>query len=410
MSRTANEAGSAAATRRKGQAPSHGPADGRTRGGGIAFIAVLLLIGARAVAAPAEVAVDYYGEIGCRHCDTFVEKAAPRLEEAYDVTLNVTTLDILNAKVYADCRDRLAGMDRPFRVFPVLFVGNNAYQGTAAVNRGVEEELSYFNEHGEFRPRVPATMDGSQAASPTAAGSGADDTLRLVPLLLAGLADGVNPCAFATMIFLLSLLALVGRSRAQILAVGLVYAFTVFLTYLALGFGLLAVVRTVMNVSFLRTALRIVVSAGTAVFAVLSIRDGVLIRSGRQKEAVLQLSTKAKQRIHGVMRRGVRTGGVIAGTAGLAFLVSLLELACTGQLYFPTIAYLVQTGSTRGVEVLALLAYNLAFILPLVLVFLVVVSGVSSQRIGQWFSRRAAGAKIAMGLVFALLGVSIWIV
>lgn len=54
--------------------------------------------------------------------------------------------------------------------------------------------------------------------------------------------------------------------------------------------------------------------------------------------------------------------------------------------------------------------YNLAFILSLLLVCLIVFFGVSSRRIGQWFSRHARSAKIAMGLVFALLGVSIWLV
>jgi len=91
-------------------------------------------------------------------------------------------------------------------------------------------------------------------------------------------------------------------------------------------------------------------------------------------------------------------------------MVSILELACTGQLYLPTIAYLVQTGSTRPAEVAALGAYNLAFIIPLVIVVLAVYYGVSSRRIGTWFSRRAGTAKFAMGAVFALLGAAIWFV
>ncbi len=119
---------------------------------------------------------------------------------------------------------------------------------------------------------------------------------------------------------------------------------------------------------------------------------------------------KTKQRIHGVIRRRVRTGGLVIGTVGLAFLVSLLELACTGQLYLPTIAYLVQTDSARPVEVAALVAYNLAFIVPLVIVFLVVYFGVSSERIGKWFSQRAAAAKVVMGGVFVVLGAIIWLV
>ncbi|MFW5684777.1 MAG: hypothetical protein ACOC1I_07985 [Spirochaetota bacterium] len=53
---------------------------------------------------------------------------------------------------------------------------------------------------------------------------------------------------------------------------------------------------------------------------------------------------------------------------------------------------------------------DLAFIAPLLAVVLAVYVGVSSQRIGQWFSRRAGTAKVAMGAVFALLGVAVWFV
>jgi hypothetical protein len=62
------------------------------------------------------------------------------------------------------------------------------------------------------------------------------------------------------------------------------------------------------------------------------------------------------------------------------------------------------------VEVTALVVYNLAFIVPLVLVFLVVYFGVSSDRIGAWFAQRTAATKVIMGAVFLLLGVAIWFV
>lgn len=377
----------------------------RIRVGIAATLFTLLAI--TAVADVPRVQIDYYGEIGCSHCDAFVAKAVPRLETKFDVSLAVEAFDILNASAYAECADRLARLGRPFRTFPVLFIGNNVYQGRA-VDPGIEAELDYFTRHGEFRPVVPALMDGSREQSPRGA-PGLTETLRVIPVLLAGLADGINPCAFATMIFLVSLLAMVGRSRTQILMVGLIYAATIFVTYLALGFGLLTALRETMVVTWLKAALRVVTSAAAAGFAAMSVRDAILIRAGRRSEALLQLSTKTKQRIHGVMRRGVRTGGLAVGTAGLAFVVSLLELACTGQLYLPTIAYLVQTDSTRPLEVMSLVAYNLAFIVPLVAVFLLIFFGASSRRIGRWFSRHAAGAKVFMAAAFALLAAAVWL-
>jgi two-component system NtrC family sensor kinase len=54
----------------------------------------------------------------------------------------------------------------------------------------------------------------------------------------------VNPCAFATLLFLLSYLTYTGRTRGEVLAVGLCFTLAVFLTYLATGLGLLAAVRS----------------------------------------------------------------------------------------------------------------------------------------------------------------------
>ncbi|MFW6288808.1 MAG: hypothetical protein ACOC2Q_03410 [Spirochaetota bacterium] len=386
------------------------------RRGGVARATIInLLLLLLFLASPTEAQDDepsvealYFGEIGCSHCDTFVEKTVPRSEAEHGIRVSVETEDILKAEGFAACTERLAEMDREFRVFPVLFVGNNAYQGTSTVARGLDEELAYYAEHGGFRPRVPATMDGS--LDEPAVEVRADGVLPLLPVLLAGLADGVNPCAFATVVFLLSFLTLVGRTRLQILVTGLVFAGTVFVVYLGIGFGLLSVLREALNYSLLRTVLRIVVTAVTAVLAVLSVRDGILIARGRQSEAVLALSTRAKQRIHRVIRDRVRGGGLVLATMGLAAVVSLLELACTGQLYLPTIAYLVQTDSARPAEIAALVAYNLAFVVPLVAVVLAVYFGVSSERIGRWFSRRAGAAKFGMGTVFVLLAVGIWFV
>ena len=374
--------------------------------GSIVGLLLLILSGAL-YAQPTTVDVVYFGEVGCSHCDTFVEKTVPAAEAEHGVRVGVEVRDILKAEGFADCRERLERMDREFRVFPVLFIGNNAYQGTSAVKRGLDEELAYYAEHGEVRPHVPPTMDGSTDSAPPVR---SDGVLPLLPVLLAGLADGINPCAFATVVFLLSLLALVGRTRREVLITGVVFAATVFATYFAIGFGLLSVLREALNFSLLRFWLRVVVSVGTAVLAVLSIRDGILIGRGKRSEAVLALSQKAKQRIHRVIRTRVRGGGLVLATVGLAAIVSLLELACTGQLYLPTIAYLVQTDSARLTEIAALVAYNLAFIVPLMAVVLAVYFGVSSERIGRWVSRRAGAAKVIMGAVFALLGGAIWLI
>ena len=63
--------------------------------------------------------------------------------------------------------------------------------------------------------------------------------ITLGVILLAGLADGVNPCVFSTLIFFISLLSVAKVGGRKLAVTGTVYCLACFLAYLALGFGLL---------------------------------------------------------------------------------------------------------------------------------------------------------------------------
>jgi hypothetical protein len=63
------------------------------------------------------------------------------------------------------------------------------------------------------------------------------EKFTFIQITLAGLVDGINPCAIATMIFLISFLAVQKRRRAEVLLIGMTFTASVFLTYLLLGVG-----------------------------------------------------------------------------------------------------------------------------------------------------------------------------
>jgi hypothetical protein len=88
--------------------------------------------------------------------------------------------------------------------------------------------------------------------------------------------------------------------------------------------------------------------------------------------------------------------------------VSLIELACTGQVYLPTIVFVLGVPGLRTRATLALLLYNLMFVLPLVVVFLLVYCGTTSQQLLAWMKRHAASVKLATAVLFLVL--SGWLV
>jgi len=98
----------------------------------------------------------------------------------------------------------------------------------------------------------------------------------------------------------------------------------------------------------------------------------------------------------------------VRAIAGIALVtgavISLIELACTGQVYLPTIIFVLGVPALRVRGLLYLLLYNVLFIVPLIIVFLLAYWGTTSERLGQFVSRRTGAIKVATAGLFLLLG------
>jgi len=308
--------------------------------------------------------------------------------------------NILDPGVYEAYRQLLQSRGERERAFPALLVGSRLLQGEREIRERLRQAVQEARAPGLSGPPAPPTSGLPDSWSRGLLGG----KLALLPILAAGLLDGVNPCAFTTLVFLLSALALAGRSRRQTLWIGVCFTAAVFLTYLAIGAGLLQGVRLAGAFPVVGAALRWLLIAGLAVLAALSLYDYYLVRSGRSKEILLQLPDRFKQRIHRDIRERSRAAGLVTSSLALGFLVAVFELACTGQVYFPTLVYLVRIRPDAG-SFFYLLLYNLGFILPLGAVFLLAYLGVGSQRLAGFARRSLAGVKLALAVLFLGLAV-----
>ncbi|MFC1694372.1 cytochrome c biogenesis CcdA family protein, partial [Candidatus Latescibacterota bacterium] len=230
-------------------------------------------------------------------------------------------------------------------------------------------------------------------------------------VVLAGLGDGINPCAFATILFFVSYLGMIGRKRKEILIVGLTFALAVFLTYFLVGLGFFKVIEQMSHIELVSK----IIFVGTAIlcilFGFLSIYDYFQARSGKISDMKLQLPAFLKKRIHSTIRDKVRMKSFVAGALAIGFIVSLLELACTGQVYLPTIVFMVGKEGYNLRAMMYLLLYNICFITPLLIVFGVVYFGVSSRAIATLMEARVGMVKLVLATVFfAIAGLLLWTV
>lgn len=219
-------------------------------------------------------------------------------------------------------------------------------------------------------------------------------------VLAAGLLDGINPCALSVLVFFISYLTFVGRRRWEILAVGISYTLADFLVYFAIGIGALSFLMGLKTLPLISRFLYWLAVAVGLALAVYNFRDYLKARRGDYAGMELQLSTRTKQRVHRIIRERMSAGSLIFGAFVVGLLTSVLEFACTGQIYLPTLAFVTQIASEKLRAYGLLLFYNLAFEIPMVAVFLVAFWGVSSKKVAAWAEASVSGVKLATAGLF----------
>lgn len=230
-------------------------------------------------------------------------------------------------------------------------------------------------------------------------------SLGILTVIGAGLIDGLNPCAFATLVFLIAYLSARERRGRDLLATGAAFTAGVFLAYLGLGLGML---------KFL-TAFPLLNTLGKWIYGVTmllclglawgSFGDYLKARQGRLQDMTLKLPEYLRNLTRKLIREGSGMRNFVLVSFGLGFVVSVVELACTGQVYLPTIIFVLGLAEWRARATAALVIYNLMFVVPLIVVFLLAYYGTTSQQLTGWLTRRAAAVKLGTAILFILLAV-----
>ncbi len=212
----------------------------------------------------------------------------------------------------------------------------------------------------------------------------------LATVLVTALIDSINPCAIGVLILLISTL-LVAKKKEKMLAVGSLYVFAVFLTYLLLGLGLITFLSAIPQViaEYISIAVGLIV-----VFAgVIEVKDYFWYGSGFS----LSIPYKYAKKIEDKMKK-LSIGTVIF----LGAFVASVELPCTGGPYLAITLLLSQNFNLAAF--LLLILYNIIFVLPLIVILGLVLGGLKVKYIQQWKQSNKAYMRLAAGLVLIGLG------
>jgi len=341
----------------------------------------------------------YFYQSGCDVCDR-ANHELRYLTEKYPQVV-IARHDVReDAALNQFLCDRYGVPDERHLTAPILFLGNGYLLGDDIRTPAMEALAAPLAGSGFPDPTV-----GWDSARQTAEQSIVErfQSLGLLTVVGAGLLDGVNPCAFATMIFLMSYLSVRRRKGKALLATGAAFTLGVFLTYLAVGFGLLRFLGSLPFLNAIARWLYAVTALLCLALAVGSILDYRKAREGRLEDMSLKLPKRLRGFSRRLIREGVSARRFVVSSFALGLGVSIIELACTGQVYLPTIIFVLNLPEWRTQASLLLVLYNLMFIVPLIGVFILVYLGTTSQQLINWMTRHTAAVKLGTAALFLLL-------
>jgi len=362
--------------------------------------------------------ITYFYQKGCPKCDRanallkYMVKRYPSLI-IKEIDLNTPDGKRLNETL----SNRLNLPMEKRLIAPSVFIGHDYLLPGEITESKVE---AFIQKYGEKSPPLSAGESKSQLTTPTPEETKKAEqsiiqrfkSFGVLAILLAGLMEGMNPCALATLVFFISYLTMVGRKRREIFWGGLAFSGTGFITHLLIGLGILGFIQ---HLSFLPLFSQIVYSV-TFVFALLlgifSLYDYIQLKKGRPAKMKLQVPDFLKKRIHRVIR--VRSDVLEANKESpsihflfaavvIGFIITLFQSTCTSQVYLPTILFVTNIPSLRGSAVLYLILYNFVYIVPLLVIFGIVYWGVTSEQLSFFLQKRASTIKLLTSVFFFLL-------
>jgi len=337
----------------------------------------------------------------CEHChrvDAFLNELKKKYPQLTVTKFNVVKRENAELKEAFDITFDVPEEKRAY--VPAVYLGDKYFIGDSEANEGIDEEIKKYIDTGLACPceKIEKAKPGVEAQIIERFKS-----FGVFAVVFAGLIDGVNPCAFGALVFFISYLAITGRKGKDILFIGFSFTAGIFITYLLTGLGMFKFLHSIEEVSEISKLIYPFSGLMALIFAIYSFFDYRKARAGKSGEMVLQLPESVKRVMHGTIRKHVRMKHFTVFAFFTGILISLFEFLCTGQVYLPTIIYIMGMPELRGEAFFYLVVYNIMFITPLIAIFLFAYFGTTSRELSGIIMKHTATIKILTALLFFIL-------
>ncbi|MBQ8032913.1 MAG: hypothetical protein IJ266_03025, partial [Elusimicrobiaceae bacterium] len=324
----------------------------------ILILLSFLIVLAGSAWAQAKVEYVLFVSPSCVHCNKLKREYWDKLKEKYEDTVHFTEYDLTvpENNILFNQTAQAYGIPENKRGYPAAAVGSTYLMGypteIGAYSDAAIEKAILLGEKTNVQAltREQARQDAQKAF----------EKITFWAIIGSGLVDGINPCAFAVIVFFISFLTVYKYNRREIILVGLSYCIAVFIAYLLLGLGVFKFLYAMRGFAYIIKAFYIITAALCLLFFVLAVYDFIVYSKTKKTDGmILQLPYALKVRIHKIMGFFLRdkqksTLRLVLAALAVGFCVSLVEAVCTGQVYVPTCVLIMQDPQFRSCAALYL--------------------------------------------------------
>ncbi len=363
----------------------------------------------------------------CGHCQKFKREYLKTLKQDFQDKVKFVEFDVSKPEDSIIFHDTMLeyGYGIENMGVPAMIVGKTVLmgyptqirtEGPSAILKALREnETTFYGTQAQIlecktnkkKQAEAESCDDGKKNTPLEDAQNMFKRISFWAIVAAGLVDGINPCAFAVIVFFISFLSVYKYDKKEIILVGSAYCGAVFIAYILIGFGLFSFLDSLSSFEYIRIGFKWFTVALCVLFLVLSLYDFIIYQITKNADkVVLQLGKSYKEKIHKIIRYFLRDKNksatrLFCAAVIVGFLVSLIESVCTGQVYVPTLAVIVkETNQDFWSAMSLLLTYNLMFIVPLIIIFVLSLLGYESKTFNDFLRKHLGLTKLALCLLF----------
>lgn len=225
-------------------------------------------------------------------------------------------------------------------------------------------------------------------------------------IIAAGLFDGLTPCSFATLIFFLSFIFFVCRTRSQVSVWGISFVAGVFAGLFLLNLGKCEGFRALEAFDIVSNAVYLLLAITAIVLGAINMLDWWRCRqSNDASRIILKIPTIEKSgKNNGNLLYWV---GFVLFSVTLGVFLSVMSSSCVGQLYLPIMIEIFDSQGFRMRAIANLVLYNLMYVVPLIVSWLVIVFMFKRKRGLKFAYNHMSKFKVIAGGIFFGLGLGL---